>query len=239
MPGFGPRFFGAADLVVVFLTAAVFAGAFLAAVFFAVVVLDFDDEEAAVFVAEVFFVALAFDVAVGVGFAEDVEGLLLSILPLTLSTEDLVRSAAVCVNSRARLEAASAAFLVSPIISTSAVSDLPPSGDKLSLMRKIATAISLTKRMMTNAKRMVTKNWTILTIVARIPSLIDASAVEKKSSPQVMRANQKKGITNFSFISLSKEKKKSNRFFTVIILKRCYVISRFCSVLFFRHKASL
>lgn len=137
-----------------------------------------------------------------------------STLSLALSNELFVFSVADLPSSFARAAASSAALRVSATISMSADSDFPPSGDRLSFIRKRATANSLTKRIDTRASKIETKKPMKFTIEATGFRWIESKAVEKNVRPHEIMANQKNGIMSFSLSNLSKEKKKLKRFFT-------------------------
>ena len=103
---------------------------------------------------------------------------------LVFSTAVLVAalafSPAVFVTSRARIAAASAALRASTIGSISAVSDFPPSGERLLLIRKIATINSQRRRMPTRVKTIATKKVKTFKILARGPSQIVSRKIVEK-----------------------------------------------------------
>jgi len=120
---------------------------------------------------------------------------------LVLSTADFV---ALC----ARFAAFSAARRASATGSILAVSDLPPSGERLSFIRNIAIASSARSRNITIASRNSAKKPTNSKTAANQSSLIASKVSAKNSKPIFSSPSQKKARTRLSFMSLSNEKKK-------------------------------
>ena len=175
-PAGRPRFFGA-ELVL-----AVDVGALAA---FADVVLFDPAGRPRFFGAADFTVFVAFDVAALVlltaaSAASAVDSLTLSAALLVFSTALLVAalafSPAVFDRSRALRAAASAALRASTIGSILAVSDFPPSGERLSLILKRATASSQIRRNVTSVSKILPKKSINSTIAANGPNLIALKA---------------------------------------------------------------